>query len=137
MARRRTPGLTTRPQTGDGTIHGCQEWLADHYADQDPVRVMIERSGLSRRSFGRRFHAATSHAPLDDVQRVRIEEAKQLLETSARTVEQVGTDVGYADTVSFRRLFKRMVGETPAAYRRRQSMSRRRRRRCRVSRRAR
>jgi transcriptional regulator GlxA family with amidase domain len=115
--------LTTRPQTVDGLIHECQEWLADHYAEADPVKVMIERSGLSRRSFGRRFHVATGHAPLDYVQRVRIEEAKQLLETSERTVEQVGADVGYADTVSFRRLFKRMVGETPALYRRRQSVS--------------
>lgn len=116
--------LTTRPQTVDGLIHGCQEWLADHYSSSDPVRAMIERSGLSRRSFGRRFRSATGHAPLDYVQRVRIEEAKQLLETTARTIEQVGADVGYGDPVSFRRLFKRMVGETPAVYRRRQSISR-------------
>ena len=67
--------------------------------------------------------AATGHAPLDYVQRVRIEEAKQLLETGSRTVDEVGADVGYRDVVSFRRLFKRMVGETPAAYRRRQSIS--------------
>ncbi len=115
--------LTTRPQTTDGVIHTCQEWLADHYRDADPVAEMIRRSGLSRRTFGRRFQTATGHAPLDYVQRVRIEEAKQLLETEGRTVEQVASQVGYDDAVSFRRLFKRMVGETPAAYRRRQSVS--------------
>ena len=115
--------LTTRPQTVDRLIHESQEWLADHYAEADPVMEMIRRSGLSRRSFGRRFHAATGHAPLDYVQRVRIEEAKQLLETGSETIERVGAEVGYSDAVSFRRLFKRMVGETPAAYRRRQSVS--------------
>jgi transcriptional regulator GlxA family with amidase domain len=115
--------LTTRPQSADRIIHDAQEWLADHYADADPVMEMIRLSGLSRRAFGRRFLAATGHAPLDYVQRVRIEESKQLLETSTRTVEQVGSGVGYADPVSFRRLFKRMVGETPAAYRRRLSVS--------------
>ena len=112
-----------RSQTGDRLIHESQEWLADHYADSDPVIEMIRHSGISRRSFGRRFQAATGHAPLEYVQRLRIEEAKQLLETSVETVERVGSDVGYSDAVSFRRLFKRMVGEMPAAYRRRQSVS--------------
>ena len=115
--------LTTRPQTSDRQIQVCQEWLADHYCDTDPVVEMIRQSGLSRRTFGRRFYTATGHAPLDYVQRVRIEEAKQLLETEGRSVEQVAAEVGYSDTVSFRRLFKRMVGETPTAYRRRQSVS--------------
>lgn len=115
--------LTTRPQTGDRQIQVCQEWLGDHYCDPDPVVEMIRRSGLSRRTFGRRFHTATGHAPLDYVQRVRIEEANQLLETDGRTIEQIADEVGYSDTVSFRRLFKRMVGETPTAYRRRQSVS--------------
>jgi len=46
-----------------------------------------------------------------------------LLETEDLSIEQVAAEVGYSDTVSFRRLFKRMVGETPAAYRRRQSVS--------------
>ena len=86
--------LSTRGQTGDGLIHASQEWLADHYADPDPVIEMIRHSGLSRRSFGRRFQAATGHAPLEYVQRLRIEEAKQLLETSVETVEKVGTEVG-------------------------------------------
>ena len=115
--------LTTRPQTSDKQIHICQEWLAEHYAGPDPVMEMIRQSGLSRRTFGRRFNTATGHAPLDYVQRVRIEEAKQLLETDSRTIEQIAAEVGYSDTVSFRRLFKRMVGETPTAYRRRQSVS--------------
>ena len=115
--------LTTRPQTSDKQIHVCQEWLADHYRDTDPVVEMIRQSGLSRRTFGRRFQTATGHAPLEYVQRVRIEEAKQLLETECHSVEQIAAEVGYSDAVSFRRLFKRMVGETPAAYRRRQSVS--------------
>ena len=104
-------------------IHDSPIWLYDNYCITDPVVEMIRRSGLARRTFGRRFQAATGHAPLDYVQRVRIEEAKQLLETENHTIEQVANQVGYDDAVSFRRLFKRMVGETPAAYRRRQSVS--------------
>ncbi len=115
--------LTSRPQSGDRQVQECQEWLADHYFEVDPVAGMIRRSGLSRRSFGRRFKSATGLAPMDYVHRVRIEEAKQILETANKTVEQVGAAVGYGDAASFRRLFNRMVGETPAAYRRRQAVS--------------
>jgi transcriptional regulator GlxA family with amidase domain len=115
--------LTTKSQTADRMIQNCQEWLADHYCNSDPVNEMIRQSGLSRRTFARRFRAATGHAPLDYVQRVRIEESKQILETERSTVEKIAHQVGYDDTVSFRRLFKRMVGETPAEYRKRQTVS--------------
>lgn len=115
--------LHSRSQSGDRMITECQKWLGDHYANSDPVMEMIRQTGLSRRSFGRRFQAATGHAPLEYVQRVRIEEAKQQLETDGRGIDRISADVGYSDVASFRRLFKRMVGETPAAYRRRQSVS--------------
>jgi transcriptional regulator GlxA family with amidase domain len=115
--------LHSRSQSGDRLIIECQKWLSDHYAERDPVMEMIRQTGLSRRSFGRRFQAATGHAPLEYVQRVRIEEAKQQLETDGRGIDRISAEVGYSDVASFRRLFKRMVGETPAAYRKRQSVS--------------
>jgi transcriptional regulator GlxA family with amidase domain len=115
--------LTSRSQTADRLIQESQKWLAFNYAEPDPVHAMITQSGLSRRTFGRRFQHATGHAPLDYVQRVRIEEAKQVLETEKATIENVARQVGYDDPVSFRRLFKRLVGETPAEYRKRQTVS--------------
>jgi transcriptional regulator GlxA family with amidase domain len=114
--------LTTRLQSSDKAIQECQTWLASHYADIDPVASMIKLSGLSRRTFNRRFKSATGFAPLEYVQRVRIEEAKQILETTDDPVEAIAGEVGYGDSVSFRRLFKRLVASTPAIYRRRQRM---------------
>lgn len=112
--------LTTRLQSSDKAIQDCQQWLASHYGDADPVAAMIRQSGLSRRTFNRRFRQATGHAPLDYVQRVRIEEAKQILETTDQPMDAIALEVGYGDAVSFRRLFKRLVHDTPASYRRRQ-----------------
>jgi len=111
--------LTTKVQSNDRAIQECQEWVASNYAECDPVQAMIRRSGLSRRTFNRRFKNATGHAPLDYVQRLRIEEAKQILETTDQPVEEIAGEVGYGDAVSFRRLFKRLVADTPALYRRR------------------
>lgn len=103
----------------DRVIADCQEWLADHYACPDILACLVERAGLSEKSFTRRFKAATGHAPLDYVQRLRIEEAKELLETTAAPVDAIGRAVGYEDTSFFRRLFKRQTGVTPARYRQR------------------
>lgn len=103
----------------DAAIAQCQEWVAMHYADPGPVARMVERSGLTERTFKRRFKQATGYAPLDYVQTLRIEESKQILETTAEPVDAVARQVGYEDPTSFRRLFKRLTGVTPARYRQR------------------
>ena len=103
---------------GDAVIVECQQWLAQHYDRADIVTELVRRSGLPKRSFDRRFRAATGYSALSYVQALRVEEAKQLLETSAVAVDQVGREVGYEDAASFRRLFRRLTGMGPSDYRR-------------------
>lgn len=110
--------VMTRPmESNDGPISDCQVWIADHYATAKPVEKMVERSGLNARTFSRRFRAATGFAPIEYVQALRIEEAKQMLETDQLSNDDVGAVVGYEDPASFRRVFKRGTGLSPAAYR--------------------
>jgi transcriptional regulator GlxA family with amidase domain len=85
---------------------------------------MVTASGLSQRTFKRRFKAATGYTPVDYVQTVRVEEAKQMLERSETPTDMIAHAVGYEDTAFFRRLFKRKTGVAPARYRQRfQSIS--------------
>ncbi len=58
-------------------------------------------------------------SPLDYVHSLRLEEAKQMLETEDLPVEAIANEVGYEDASFFGRLFRRKVGLTPAQYRRR------------------
>jgi transcriptional regulator GlxA family with amidase domain len=103
---------------GDGAILRCQAWLADNYDRPDIIAELVRQSGLPKRTFDRRFRAATGYSPLTYVQALRIEEAKQLLETTAEPAETIGREVGYEDSASFRRLFRRLAGMTPGDYRR-------------------
>ncbi len=80
---------------------------------------MAARSGLTERSFLRRFRAATGQSPLEYIQTLRMEEAKQMLETSDMSLDNVAAEVGYVEPASFRRLFRKLVGLTPSDYRRR------------------
>lgn len=110
--------MTRQARAADGVVADCQEWIAGHYAVDAPVECMIARSGLSPRTFARRFRTATGFAPIDYVQALRIEEAKQMLETEDAGIDEIAVSVGYADPASFRRLFKRLSGLTPVQYRR-------------------
>lgn len=111
--------VMTRPmESTDGPVSECQAWIAENYATPKPVERMVERSGLNGRTFSRRFRAATGFSPIEYVQALRIEEAKQMLESDAPAVEEIGISVGYEDPASFRRIFKRHVGHSPAVYRR-------------------
>jgi transcriptional regulator GlxA family with amidase domain len=103
----------------DAVIGQCQQWIAEHYAGPNPVARMVARSGLAERTFKRRFRIATGYAPVDYVQALRMEEAKQILETSDAPTDAVAQAVGYEDPAFFRRLFKRLTGITPARYRQR------------------
>jgi transcriptional regulator GlxA family with amidase domain len=72
----------------------CQGWIAEHYNVENPVERMAERSGLNPRTFARRFRAATGYTPMDYVQALRIEEAKQELESDQRAVDEIAAEVG-------------------------------------------
>ena len=106
------------PLVGDALIRQSLAWIADHSAEPNPVTSMVEASGLNRRTFARRFHAATGKRPIDYVHALRIERARELIEGGRGGIEDVGAEVGYEDPTFFRRLFRRTTGLTPAAYRR-------------------
>jgi transcriptional regulator GlxA family with amidase domain len=103
---------------GDSTILGCQDWLTDNYSVATPVEEMAKRSGLTSRTFKRRFAKATSLTPIAYVQTLRIEAAKRRLERTDTAIDRIGWQVGYEDPAFFRRLFKRTTGVTPGSYRR-------------------
>lgn len=111
--------LAYRRHSDDPLISRCQEWLALHYRRHSPITSMIERSGLPERSFIRRFIKVTGMKPIDYLHAIRLEEAKQLLETCNLSMEAIADEIGYQDVSFLNRLFRRQVGLTPAQYRRR------------------
>lgn len=104
-------------QHDDAAIAAAQAWIADNYAEANPVAGMTAASGLTARTFKRRFEAATGYAPLDYVLSLRMEEAKQVLETSEAAIDDVASEVGYTEPAAFRRIFKRATGISPLQYR--------------------
>jgi transcriptional regulator GlxA family with amidase domain len=115
-----SPYIVFEPVTdhGDAAIHKAQSWLSRHFSVANPVEQGARISGIPERTFKRRFKNATGHAPIDYVQRLRVEEAKRRLERTQAPVDEISWKVGYEDPAFFRRLFKRITGVTAGSYRR-------------------
>ncbi|ABD56629.1 GlxA family transcriptional regulator [Jannaschia sp. CCS1] len=109
--------LTSGRQHDDQLIAKAQVWAAQNYDASSPVAAMAEQAHMTERGFLRRFKKATGQAPTDYIQTLRIEEAKQLLETTAMPIEDISTEVGYSEPSSFRAAFRKRVGISASAYR--------------------
>lgn len=83
------------------------------------VAELATALATSERSLLRHFRAHFGVGPLEHIQRLRVERAKALLETTQLSFEEVCERVGYSDVSSFRKLFKRATTLTPADYRER------------------
>jgi len=111
--------LSRTRQVEDAIVARCQTWIAEHYDEANPVTNMVRLSGIGERTFKRRFQHATGMTPLEYVHSLRLEEAKQMLESGNQPIEAIANEVGYEDAGFFSRLFKRKVNLTPAQYRKR------------------
>lgn len=111
--------LTRGSRAEDPLIARCQLWAASNYREESPVAQLVALSGVPERTFKRRFTVATGMSPIEYIHTLRLEEAKQMLETTQLPVEAVAVEVGYQDASFFSRLFRRKVALTPAQYRRR------------------
>ena len=81
------------------------------------VHAMAAAAAMSPRTFLRRFTETTGCAPGEWVIRVRIEEAKRLLETTRLPIEDIATMVGFGTVAALRHHFHIQLGLTPRGYR--------------------
>ncbi len=106
-----------RRDHGDAAVAEAQVWLEANYAGEVAIDAVAGRVGISPRHFKRRFKKATGETPLGYLQRVRIEAAKKRLETTRESMNTITWKIGYEDSSSFRRLFKKTTGLSPREYR--------------------
>tara|TARA_B110000285_G_scaffold91953_1_gene105290 strand:- start:289 stop:1332 length:1044 start_codon:yes stop_codon:yes gene_type:complete len=101
----------------DEEIIKVQEWLDQNYQADVVISALAKRFRLSVRSLNRRFKLATNTSPLQYLQTLRIEHAKELLKQSNLAVSEVADMLGYQDASYFTSLFKKITAVTPIEYR--------------------
>jgi transcriptional regulator GlxA family with amidase domain len=101
----------------DPMIRKAVDWIRGNLHRRISVDELIARVPTSKRNLTRRFRDATGESPREYIQRVRIDRAKSLLETSNLPVEQIAEQVGYTDASAFTRQFSSQTMMTPKEYR--------------------
>ena len=86
----------------------AHEWTLDELA---------ARVGLSRAGFAQKFRTALGAPPLQYLTTLRVQKAMRLLSTSEDKLDTIAQAVGYRDAFSFSKVFKKLVGVPPKAYR--------------------
>ena len=93
-------------------LHGrpVQNWTIEELAKQ---------VGVSRSLLAERFTDLVGIPPMQYLAKWRMQIASELLTSGNAKVATVAVEIGYASEAAFSRAFKKMVGMSPSAWRRR------------------
>jgi transcriptional regulator GlxA family with amidase domain len=101
-----------------GRFGSLLTWAREHLAAPLTVEDLAEQAGMSSRHFARAFIAETGTTPSKAVERLRIEVARQRVQSSSEAIEQVAQSTGFRDPERMRRAFIRAFGQPPQSLRR-------------------
>lgn len=104
---------------GDAAVLRVQHWLQATQARDVALSTLAAQARLEERTFLRRFQKATGMTSTEYCQRLRVGRARELLQFGNASIDRVAWEVGYGDAGAFRKVFTRIVGLSPGAYRRR------------------
>jgi transcriptional regulator GlxA family with amidase domain len=101
-----------------GRFGALLSWVREHLDAPLTVEDLAERAGMSSRHFTRAFIAETGITPSKAVERLRIEVARQRVQSSSEAIERVAETTGFRDPERMRRAFIRAFGQPPQSLRR-------------------
>jgi transcriptional regulator GlxA family with amidase domain len=101
-----------------GRFAALLSWAREHLDLPLTVEQLAEQAGMSSRHFARAFIAETGATPSKAVERLRLETARQRVQSSTEAIELVARSAGFRDPERMRRAFIRAFGQPPQSLRR-------------------
>lgn len=105
-------------------LDGLHTYMRDNLHQRLELAQLAAFCNLSKFHFVNRYRALTGRTPVQHFLHLKIEYACQLLDSSSCGIAQVSQAVGYDDSYYFSRLFSKVMGLSPSAYRQRLSQGR-------------
>lgn len=99
------------------TVMDVQIYINEHYTEDLSIQELSEKFYTSPSSLSRDFKQFTGHTVKTYIILNRILRAKYLLQTTRRSMNSIGEEVGYDNPNHFSRIFKKYTGFTPQEYR--------------------
>ncbi|MEM7282218.1 MAG: AraC family transcriptional regulator [Pseudomonadota bacterium] len=101
----------------DEKISGALKHLHSAPEEGWTLDLLGEMVGMSRAVFAKRFKELVGQPMFEYLTQLRVQRAKNLLQTTSLGVFDVATRVGYSSDLAFTKVFKKHTGETPTSYR--------------------
>jgi AraC-like DNA-binding protein/ligand-binding sensor protein len=95
----------------------AREFITAHSAENLSLTVVAQAVHMSTFYFCKQFKKATGFSFTSYLSRVRIEKAKQMLLDPHVRVSEVAFECGFQSLTHFNRVFRKLAGESPSAYR--------------------
>ncbi|UQA90649.1 GlxA family transcriptional regulator [Streptomyces halobius] len=104
-------------RTGGGSLAATRAWALEHLHRPLPVALLAEHACMSPRTFARRFVDETGVTPFQWLLTARLNRARELLEDTDWSVDQIAERCGLGSPSNLRLHFRRVLGTSPSAYR--------------------
>jgi AraC-like DNA-binding protein len=104
-------------ETSDLAMSEAIAYVEENYTQKIAVDELAAVARISKYHFIRKFKNIYSETPYEFVNRYKINKAKEMLIMTEKTVDEISDELGYSDTTTFIRAFKRFSGATPNRYR--------------------
>lgn len=104
-------------RTHDPIIQSLERFVLANLGRQISTEELARATATSPRTLARRITLVLAITPQRFVQRLRVQHAVYLLETTQAPIEEIAAGVGYADAAAFRRVFQRETGQSPRSLR--------------------
>ncbi len=102
----------------EGRFAALLGWARERLGESLSVERLAERARMSPRNFARRFAEETGVTPARAVERLRVEAARERVESDGGPIEAIAAETGFGDSERMRRAFLRAFGQPPQALRR-------------------
>ena len=103
--------------TVDHRIRKAMDHVTRHLDEKLTLDRLADLTGLSASRLGHLFREVVGVAPMEFVERQRIDRAKQLLTMTSLSIKEISREVGYETQFYFSLRFKRQTGKSPKSYR--------------------
>jgi transcriptional regulator GlxA family with amidase domain len=101
-----------------GRFDALIDWIRTHLSCDLKVEQIAEQAGMSPRNFARVFRSETGTTPARFVEKLRLESARQRVETTSISLQQIAQETGFGDAERMRTAFIRAYGQPPMVLRR-------------------